>query len=206
MREYPSIPGSMGTSFREIPNASIFDKLDGSSCRSEWSRKRGWYKHGRRDGLLDDSNPHLKQVGLLFSLIMDEPLTRIARDNHWDSMVAFYEFWGKKSLAGNHVEDDPKFLSLFDVVVNKQGFLEPHQFWRTFWHEVPTATYLGQYNWTRGFVERVRGGDLPGVTFEGVVGKASIRHDIVRSKAKTQAWIDAVRRTHGASADSIING
>ncbi len=53
------------------------------------------------------------------------------------------------------------------------------------------------YCWTRGFVQKVRDNELPGVTFEGVVGKAGYGHKQTRSKAKTQLWIDAVLAKHG---------
>jgi hypothetical protein len=200
MKDYPSIPQSSGQRFEEIPNAHVFDKLDGSSMRSEWNRKRGWYKHGKRSGLLDSSNPHLVVVPRLFEETMAEPLAKIARDAKWESCVVFYEFWGKRSIAGLHFEDDPKFLSLFDVAANKQGFLGPAEFRKLFDDRVRTARYLGSVHWTRGFIDTVRSGQLEGVTFEGVVAKAGTKHDIVRAKAKTQAWIDRVMEIHGELA------
>lgn len=206
MKEYPSIPYlTTGQKFREIPGAYVFDKLDGSSMRSEWSRKKGWFKHGKRHGLLDDSNPHLKVVPELFEKNLAEPLVRIARDNRWQELVVFYEFWGDKSFAGLHEEGDPKFLSLFDVAVDKRGFMSPADFVKTFDGKVQTATFLGNHNWTRGFVQRVWDMDIPGVTFEGVVGKAGERHGIVRAKAKTRAWIEKVHQVYRERADSIIN-
>jgi hypothetical protein len=205
MKDYPSIELCIGQKFREIPNALVFDKLDGSSLRSEWNRKQGWYKHGKRHGLLDDSNPHLIEAPALFERNMADPLARIARDNRWESLVVFYEFWGLKSLAGQHVKGDPKFLSLFDVAVNKTGFMSSRDFLKIFEGKVLTAAYLGTFNWTRGFCDQVYRGELSGVTFEGVVGKAGERHGIVRAKAKTHDWIEAVRKIHGAKAEFIIN-
>lgn len=175
----------------------IFDKLDGSNLRSQWNRKKGWYKHGKRNGLIDDSNPHLTAAPELFMATLAEPLERIARDNRWQELIVFYEFWGAKSIAGLHYEGDPKFLTVFDAVPEKRGFLGPREFRDTFEGKVPTAAYLGTHNFTRGFVDLVRAGELPGVTFEGVVAKAGTRHDIVRGKAKTQAWIDRVIEIHG---------
>ena len=206
MKDYPSIPYSgIGQKFREIPNAVVTDKADGSSCRSEYGKKQGWYKHGKRNGLLDDSNPHLVVVPELFMNTLAEPLERIARDNKWQAMVAFYEFWGVKSFAGQHEMGDPKFLSLFDVSVDKKGFLSPQEFLKVFEGKVLTTAYLGTFNWTHGFVQRVFNGELQGVTFEGVVGKAGERHGIVRAKAKTRAWIERVRALYGNRAESILN-
>lgn len=202
MKDYPSIPRSSGQTFQEIPNALIFDKLDGSNMRSEWSRKQGWYKHGKRNGLIDDSNPHLVIVPELFMQRLAEPLARIAHDNRWQSLIVYYEFWGTKSVAGQHF-DEPlthKFLTVFDAVPDKKGFLGPVDFRRLFEDNVSCARYLGTYNFTRGFVDRVRTGEFEGPTFEGVVAKAGSGHKIVRGKAKTQKWIDRVIEIHGAEA------
>jgi len=58
MKDYPHIPRSRGQSFRAIPDATVFDKLDGSQIRVEWSGKRGieWNKFGTRDQLLDPND------------------------------------------------------------------------------------------------------------------------------------------------------
>lgn len=204
MKDYPSIPRATGTTFREIPGAMIFDKLDGSNLRSQWSKKQGWYKHGKRTGLIDDSNPHLTIAPALFMETLAEPLTKLAVDNRWKELIVFYEFWGAKSIAGLHYEGDPKFLTVFDAVPEKRGFLGPRDFLKIFEDKVPTPKYLGTHNFTRGFVERVRQGEFEGVTFEGVVAKAGAKHDIVRGKAKTQAWIDRVIEVHGEEAAKRI--
>ena len=41
MKEYPAIAQSIGTAVRELPNAYVFDKLDGSNLRFEWNKKKG---------------------------------------------------------------------------------------------------------------------------------------------------------------------
>lgn len=204
MTEYPSIVNATGQTFREIQRAHVFDKLDGSGCRSEYSRKRGWYKHGQRNGALDDSNPHLTVVPALFMERLAEPLERIARAERWQHLIVYYEFWGRLSLAGNHEAGDPKFLSLFDAEPDDRGILPPADFRKCFEGAVLTAAYLGTAHWTRGYIERVRLGEVEGVTFEGVVGKAHEGRQIVRAKAKTQAWKDRVRAVHGANAQKII--
>ena len=45
MKTYPSIARSSGQSFREF-DAHVFEKIDGSNLRFEWSEKRGWHKSG----------------------------------------------------------------------------------------------------------------------------------------------------------------
>jgi hypothetical protein len=198
VKEYPSVPRATGQVFREIHNAYVFDKLDGSSMRSEWAAKRGWFKHGRRHGLVDDSNIHLASVPELFQATLAEDLARIAESQRWKHLIVFYEFWGDQSLAGQHVEGDPKRLTVFDAAADKKGILNPGNFRQAFEGQVDTARFLGQVNWTRGYVERVWRGEVEGITSEGVVAKAGIKHDIIRAKAKTQAWVTKIMEIHGA--------
>lgn len=205
MKDYPSIPHSKGQSFREIANAHIQDKLDGSSMRSQWSRKRGWYKHGKRSGLIDDSNPHLVVVPELFEKTLAEPLTKLAVDNKWEDLIVFYEFWGNRSLAGLHFENDPKFLTVFDAAIDKKGITGPARFRKLFADNVPTPRLLDICHWTRGYMDLVREGKISGITFEGVVAKAGEGHDIVRAKAKTQAWINRVMEVHGEIGKRLVD-
>lgn len=205
MKDYPSIPQSIGTKFREMPNAYVFDKLDGSSMRSEWTKKRGWYKHGKRQGLIDDSNPHLSRVPVLFDEQLHDALERLARDRRWQHLIVFYEFWGERSFAGRHYDGDDYHLTVFDAAVDKKGILGPEDFRSYFEDVVETPLCLGRFNWTRGFVQEVYEGNIPNITFEGVVGKLGTRHDIIRAKAKTKAWLDKVKELYGPEADRIIN-
>ena len=200
MKDYPSIPRQ----FQQY-KAYIFDKLDGSSLRSEWTKKAGWAKHGKRTGLIDGSNPHIEEaMPNLFLDTLAIDLERLARNNRWRHMVVFYEFWGLRSIAGLHYDGDPKALTLFDASIDKKGILGPKRFREAFEDKVPTAKFLGIHNWTRGFVERVLQGDVEGITFEGVVGKAGDKHKIIRTKAKTQAWKDRVKEIHGDRAEAIF--
>jgi hypothetical protein len=200
MKTYPSIP-------RKAPNfqAYIFDKLDGSNIRSEWSKKRGWYKHGRRKGLLDSSNPQLEEaLPELFLQTLAEPLAKLATDKKWQHLVVFYEFWGEQSVAGLHFDGDPKFCTLFDAAIDKKGIIGPKRFLKHFDGVVPSAKFLGIHNWNQELRDRVWDGKFEGVTFEGVVGKAGDQHNIVRAKAKTKVWRDRVREFHGARAEKIL--
>jgi len=49
-------------------------------------------------------------------------------------------------------------------------------------HALPRASY--RQWWNDELVARVRRGELPGVTFEGIVGKAGDGHGLVMAKAK----------------------
>lgn len=206
MKQYPSIGRSTGQTFHEF-TAYVFDKLDGSNLRFEWNRKQGWYKAGRRHGLLDDSNTALLKAPAIFAAKMAEPLAKIARDERWESVVVFAELWGPNSLAGYHDTTDEMKLTLFDVNPFKKGILGPSEFRKLFEGVVETPNFLGIHKWTRGFVEQVWKGEVPGVTFEGVVGKAKEgKHDLVMYKAKTQAWVERVKSRHTPeTAEKIIN-
>lgn len=191
MKAYPSIPRD----FQEF-DAYVFDKLDGSNLRWEWSKKSGWYKSGTRTRLFDETDLVFGGAPEVFRRTLAEPLEKVARDNRWERMIAFTEFWGPRSFAGVHEPDDPKTLTLFDVNPHKKGILGPREFLKLFEHlDIPR--FLGTQRWTRGFVQKVRNGELEGVTEEGVVGKGGEGHKLVMAKAKTQVWIDKVLARYG---------
>jgi hypothetical protein len=195
MKEYPSILSSNGNNFTEF-KSYVFDKLDGSNLRFEWSKKRGWFKFGTRTRLFDETDETFGCAIPLFYDTLSEPLAKIAKDSRWEHLIVYSEFWGENSFAGTHYPEDEKHLTIFDVAVNKKGIMGPKEFLNTF-DNLPIASYLGQFNWTRGFVETVRRNELDGITFEGVVGKAGEGHKLLMRKAKTQIWIDAVKTKYG---------
>jgi len=215
MKEYPSVPQSIGTAFREMPSAYVFDKLDGSNLRFEWSKKKGWYKFGTRTRLFDQADWQFGRSIPLFAKTLAEPLAKIFAKERWEACVVFAESWGPSSFAGNHHEpgtnkpldpDDQMRLDLIDVNPYKQGILGPAEFVKLF-SDLPSAKLLGRFNWTRGFVERVWNGEIEGITCEGVVGKTGHgkTHDLVMAKAKTKVWIDKVKARYAPEeAEKIV--
>lgn len=197
MKPYPSIARSTGPKLREF-DAYVFDKLDGSNLRFEWTRKARWSKFGTRNRLFDKTDPDFGPAIDLFHICWGEDLTRVAVDNRWDHLIVYMEFCGPNSFAGKHEPQDVKTLTLFDACANKRGLLGPKEFLKLFGH-LRTPRFMGIQNWSRGFVERIRTGDsgLNGITFEGVVGKAGSGHKLIMAKAKTQAWIDKVLAQYG---------
>jgi len=195
MKLYPSISRSTGQQFQEF-YAYVFDKLDGSNLRVEWTRKRGWFKYGTRARLFDETDEVFGGAIPLFKETLAGGIEKVARDERWDQVTVFMEFWGEKSFAGLHEPGDPKKLTLFDVNPYKKGILGPRQFLDLF-DGLPISRLLGRIKWTRGFVEEVRLGKIPNITFEGVVGKGGKGHDLVMAKAKTQAWTDKVMEKFG---------
>lgn len=196
MKPYPSIQSSNGQKFREF-EAYVFDKLDGSNLRMEWTRKAGWNKFGTRTRLFDETDTDFGIAISLFIAGWRDDLTLIARDRRWNHLVVFMEFHGKNSFAGKHDPLDHKTLTLFDACPDKKGIMGPREFLDCF-KGLKIPRFFGIHNWTRGFVERVRSGLEPsGMTFEGVVGKAGSGHQLIMAKAKTKAWVDKVLAQYG---------
>jgi hypothetical protein len=207
MKQYPPILGSTGAEFREIPNAYVFDKLDGSNLRFEWSRKRGWYKFGARHRMFDASDAQFGAALPLFMSTLADGCGVVAKKEGWESVVVFAEYHGPNSFAGYHPDgSDQMRLDLIDVSPHRHGILPPGEFLDLF-GDLPHAKFLGRHNWTRGFVERVWNGEIEGVTLEGVVGKVGggKSHDLVMAKAKTKVWIDMIHaRFSPDEAEKII--
>jgi hypothetical protein len=199
MKQYPSIESGYGQSFVDF-QAHVFDKLDGSNLRFEWSRKQGWHKFGTRYRLFDKTDPVFAPAIPIWNNMFGEPMAKIAIDNRWQRVVAFAEFWGPGSLGGLHDPNTSKQLTLFDVSPYKQSLLEPREFLKLFSH-LPIPNYLGKLHWTRDFVRKVYEGEIGSVTFEGVVGKAASSHGSshppIMFKAKTKAWLDAIMTRYG---------
>jgi hypothetical protein len=198
MKPYPSIQSSNGQKFREM-HSYVFDKLDGSNLRFEYSRKQGWHKFGTRNRLFDHTDPDFGIAIPIFLEGWQDKLNEVIKKNRWDHLIVFMEFFGEHSFAGKHDLADAKTLVLFDACPNKKGILGPKEFMDQFGH-LRIPKFLGIHNWTRGFVERIRTGQdetSPKVTFEGVVGKSGTGHKLIMAKAKTQAWIDKVLSQYG---------
>lgn len=203
MKSYPSI-------MRVDPNGCdqefyTFDKLDGSNLRFEWSRKTGWYKFGTRKRLIDKNDPTFAPAIPLFMETLADPLAEIAHNNKWINIVAFAEFWGKKSLAGRHIADDPKFLTLFDVSIYRHGMLGPKEFLEYFKY-LNIPNFIGIKKWDREFVRKVKASEIKGITLEGVCGKSGYYDNLTLVKCKTQKWLDEIKRLYSEDeAQAIMN-
>jgi hypothetical protein len=190
VKTYPTIPSAV----QHGTYVYVFDKLDGSQIRAEWTRKKGWAKFGRRGGLLDDSYPLLSQEApVLFMDKYAEALEKVFRKQRWDKAVVFCEFWGPNSFAGNH-EDETHDVTLFDVAFDKKGLLEPRKFLKIFGH-LDHSTLLAQGNFTKEMQRQVTEGTLPGMTFEGVVAKGAYVSPgrPLMFKWKSAAWLDRLK-------------
>jgi len=192
MKQYPSIS-------REISSAGsyhVFDKLDGSNMRAEWTPKKGFWKFGSRTQLVDISSPlGAKSIPLMQA--QEDQIGSILRDMRVEEATCYFEFYGPSSFAGVHNWDEEGFqVTLFDVALFKKGFMSPKEFVKAFSGKVPTPSLLYVGSVTKELEERVRNGTLPGMTFEGVVCKgAPLKKGYPPHmfKIKSQAWIDRVK-------------
>lgn len=194
MEQYPSIDRYV----RNIP-VYAYDKLDGSNVRAEWTRKNGWYKYGSRNQLIDETHPFLGEAIPLFTEKYADDLDKIFRKNRLEKTVVFFEFFGENSFAGWHESDEPHDVVLFDCHVYKQGLIPPKEFNRMF-ESVETAPLLYSGNCNNDFVTQVQQGELPGMTFEGVVCKGGFdsRRRLQVFKIKNQAWLDKLKTKCGS--------
>lgn len=192
MKQYPTI----GSFISHDVDVHAFDKLDGSNVRAEWSKKRrGFYKFGSRNQLLDPADPVLGPAVELIREKYGDGLSRAFERQGYESAVCFFEFLGPSSFAGQHVVDEPHDVVLFDIAPYKKGLLSPNEF-EAVAGTVPRVErlYFGRVDGT--FERHVRDGTLPGMTFEGVVCKA----EGVAFKLKSRAWLDRLREKCGSDA------
>ena len=189
MKEYPSIPAQIQLG---LPIYSFY-KYDGSMIRSEFSKKRGFYKFGSRRRLLGTDQFIIHKAEGLVKAQEDLVRTICAKRN-WDSIILFYEFLGSKSSFGNHVEDDDHQVHLIDANPYKKGILPPREFIDIFGEFPNVAPCLYQGNCNNSFVLSVRDGTLEGMGPEGVVCKFKGRgNEIGMFKVKRQSWYAALR-------------
>lgn len=208
MIEYPSFDGQ----HRNGP-FYVFNKLDGSQVRAEWSRKAGICKFGRRNGLLDDQVPFAEEARVRIIEKYAESLTDIFRKERLTRATVFFEFYGPSSEFGWHSDSEDHTVTLLDCHVPDVGFLAPSDFVDWF-EDIDHAELLYRGNVNQDLIDQVRSGQLPGMSPEGVVCKA--RHPKKRGenlmfKVKNQEWYDrlkarCLRETQGdeASAERLF--
>jgi len=187
MKSYPSISRKI-----EDKSVIVFDKLDGSNIRAEWSKKKGFYKFGSRTQLIDSSHPLLGEAVNLIANKQDQ-LSTIFKDMKCERVVSFFEFYGDNSFAGSHEREDHT-VTLLDVDVYKRGIIPPQEFVDLFTDVgIPTVLHTGVL--TESMITSIRDGSLPGMTFEGVVCKHhKHKNKIVKMfKVKNRKWIEKLR-------------
>ena len=199
VKSYPSI--SYGTE-SDLP-VVVFDKLDGSNVRAEWTRKKGWHKFGTRTRLVDATDPVFGEVPNLIVEKYGNSLGRALADKGYDRAMCFFEFHGPGSFAGMHNPAVQHTVTLFDVAPFAQGILDPELFLKLFGHlDMPAVLHQGTV--TPELIDSVRNSTLTGMTFEGVVIKAKNDKKTkapIMFKQKSKAWLDALRKHCGDNTD-----
>lgn len=196
MKSYPSISTKL-----ERTKVVMFDKLDGSNIRAEWSKKKGFYKFGSRNRLIDNKHPMLGEAVDIILEKHQERLAAIFSKKKWERVVVFFEFHGESSFAGSHEMNEEHQVTLIDVNVYKRGMVEPLHFIELFEDVgIPKVLYKGVL--TEDLVTSVKNGTLEDMTFEGVVCKYhNKKNKIVRMfKIKNRKWIDRLKEKCGGNA------
>lgn len=187
MKTYWSIPHKID---RDLP-IYAFNKLDGSNIRAEWCRKTGFSKFGTKQRLLSEEEKPFGEAISIFRRDWEESLVKIFKEQRYEKVVVFFEFFGPNSFAGNHVEEEHE-LVLIDVAPYKKGILPPQEFLKLFGHlNVPKVLYQGKAGVE--FEEKVKSGQVEGLTFEGVVCKGLRKKQLRMFKIKNRAWLDRLR-------------
>ena len=193
VKTYPSIAYATES---HLPIVA-FDKLDGSNIRAEWTWKKGFHKFGTRNRLVDETDPLFGRAPKLVQEKYGQSLGRILFHAGYERAMCFFEFWGPSSFAGMHNLEEQQTVTLFDIAPFKQGILEPEAYLKlvnnTDHGPLDHAKVLYQGPCTPEFIEQVRNGTLPGMTFEGVVCKAKNDKKTkmpVMFKQKSRAWLD----------------
>jgi hypothetical protein len=196
MKTYPSIIRDSEDNPRFLKGAYIFDKLDGNNLRFEFSKKRGWYKAGSRTQLIDINDERFgPAIEYFHNNLGDAIVSKYKRTP--DRLVVFCEWVGPRSFCGMHHPDDELRLVLFDVCVDKRGFMIPSEFVKVFGAEDYCVEFLGIHNFGKELIKDVREGTFEGVTIEGIVAKTTRAKSVrVMAKAKTQVWMDRVHALH----------
>lgn len=188
MKHYPSITKEI----RHDIDIYAFDKLDGSNIRAEWNAKRGFYKFGTRNNLIDETS---EPFGISIPLIRtkyEEKLTKIFQAHKWSEVVCFFELHGPSSFAGQHNFTETLDVTLFDVNPFKKGILPPDQFIDLFGDlDIPKVLYYGKV--TTELFDLVKNSALNGMTFEGCVCKGYDNGKLVMFKIKSKAWLDKLK-------------
>jgi hypothetical protein len=199
MKAYPSIQGP--TKAPRKP-CIAFRKYDGSNLRFEWSKKRGWHKYGTRRRLFDESDEKYGAAIPLFLASIGPAVEAVIAANKKSraakTIIAFCEFFGPLSFAGQHKPGDDMQLRLIDVNVHKRGIVSPRDFVNEFGHLPEVAEVVREGNLTDEFVREVRagmhveGGVQPFP--EGVVCKGGSGHKLWMAKIKTDAYKEELKR------------
>lgn len=202
MKQYPSI----GTKI--VPNEyyALFEKLDGSNIRAEWTAKKGFNKFGSRKRLLDPNSDDVLSGAIILLRQREDFIDSFLRGKGVKECTMFFEFYGPNSFAGSHSDDISNMnLTFIDVTVNKRGFLKVSDL--VDWYSViggPKQVYVGSV--TNFIIEQIREGKLPGISQEGVIARPlKESYALKPAKIKTKEWLEKVKKFGQYDPDDELN-
>lgn len=192
MKAYPSITTTIDFS----KSYHLFDKLDGSNIRAEWSPKQGFYKFGSRTQLLTPEQAVLYPSIEAFKEKYSEELASRFSKAKFERAVCFFEWLGPNSFAGSHPDSlDVLRPVLIDIAVYKKGIMPPEKFLDfTAGLDVPALLHVGKI--PEELFQSVRNRTLPGMTFEGVIGKGEFSQregGPIMFKIKSNDWLNKLK-------------
>lgn len=206
MLEYPSI---INSSKAPREPCIAFNKLDGSNVRVKYTQKKGFHLFGSRHQLFDETHPFLAGAIPSFKERYEEALcslftTKAFRD--YKEIIVFGEYYGEKSFAGVHADDDPtKKFVMFDILLtlkDRVEFIRPQDFIELFQQkvEIPDIVYEGNLN--EDFILSVRNNQAgypltEGVICKGTQTKGSYRGKVWMCKIKTNSYIESLKSRFG---------
>ena len=185
--------GSIGKEILLNEEVWIFDKPDGSNVRSFWEHKKGFTQFGSRTKTIDKSTPILGQAVDLIKE-QEDRFNKLFTDNKFKSATCFFEFFGSSSQFGQHVENEPKQVQLFDIAVDKRGLVYPPKFMDlSQGFNITPLLYQGLI--TNEIIEQIKRHQFPGITLEGAViklnkGSPGLPHMF---KVKTDKWLESLK-------------
>lgn len=185
-----------------------FVKYDGSNLRSEWSKKRGWYKFGTRKCMINETDEIFGRSVELFKNKYGDDLEKVFKTNKIfngvQNVVVFFEFFGTKSFAGMHFPEETQWdVVLFDINLHKKGMLGPKEFLDTVGH-LKVAELVFQGNLGEELIQNVKNGildcsskyDIKTEIPEGIVCKGGKGHDLWACKIKTNAYKEELKKRY----------
>jgi len=192
----------------------VFEKLDGTQIRVEWTKKRGFDKFGSKGQLIDNTSEWSHMIEVFMETHGDE-LPRLFKSEYprIQEFTIFGEYWGPSSFIGIHPKEDKRrYVTIFDVSLYRQGFVLPREFSKVFTGDsYRYAHCFGRFTYGKALVdaifewqpmESVLTSAIPiQPLFEGVVCKGTRKtkgRDLIwQAKLKTKQWLEAVRALKG---------
>lgn len=196
MKAYPSISTSIDFS----KTYHVFDKLDGSNIRAEWTAKSGFSKFGSRTQLLTPDQQTLWPSIEKFTNKYAKELSSRFVAKKFSRAVVFFEWHGPNSFAGSHTDHiDDMDATVIDIAVYKRGIIPPTEFLELMSGlDYPTLLHYGKIS--EEFFQSVRNRTLERMTFEGVIIKGDFSQKMggpVMGKIKSNDWLNKLKETCG---------